>query len=113
MEAEAVGVNGAEVDFVQTNPGEANTAYVLLQYHGHPVAQADYPVDLTQQHVYGVDWSSSQLNFTLDGQVVETFTGDIPTGPLYLKMHVGPNKPGAKCGGKAALVVSEVQVTGS
>ncbi|HUD10345.1 MAG TPA: family 16 glycosylhydrolase [Candidatus Saccharimonadales bacterium] len=78
-----------EVDFSESN-GTNTTAYANLLWANRGDQQhAHTTVDLTQWHTWGVIWTSSSLQFTLDGKVWATMDtpGTIPNGPMVLDLQ--------------------------
>ena len=50
-----------------------------------------FDIDYDQWHVYGVEWTPDRLTMTVDGQVMKTFTTNIPNEPMSIGLqgHVG------------------------
>ncbi|TNC29091.1 glycoside hydrolase family 16 protein [Amycolatopsis alkalitolerans] len=48
----------------------------------------DFRVDMSQWHTYGVEWTSSQVRVSVDGQVWHTYTRHIPSGPMHLAFQI-------------------------
>ncbi len=84
---EAQGVWPPELDILETPKGDG----MATQHWPDPVTGGDvfkshiYDIDLTQWHVYGLEWTPDRVSMTVDGQVMYTFTENIP----HIKMTVG------------------------
>ncbi len=48
----------------------------------------DFRVDMTQWHTYGIEWSASQVQVSVDGQVWHVYTAHIPRGPMHLAFQI-------------------------
>jgi beta-glucanase (GH16 family) len=50
-----------------------------------------FDLDLDQWHVYGLEWTPDRITMTVDGEVMGTFTGNIPSQKMTvgLQGHVG------------------------
>ncbi len=50
-----------------------------------------FDLDFDQWHVYGLEWTSNRITLTVDGEVMGTFTGNIPSQKMTvgLQGHVG------------------------
>jgi beta-glucanase (GH16 family) len=78
-----------EIDFSEDNGSGRNTTLATLHY-----TSADkkifrtIPVDLTQWHTLGVEWTPGRLDFTLDGRTWLKVAGsEVPAVPMVLDMQ--------------------------
>jgi len=93
--------NAGEIDFAET--WNANRDFTESWLHGPGNKKGPHfksaPVDLTQWHNYGVDWTADKITLYLDGQVWGVYEDKsyIPTTPMhlvlqltYISKHPGP-----------------------
>ncbi|MBL6081652.1 family 16 glycosylhydrolase [Belnapia sp. T18] len=117
----ATGVWPPELDILETPKGDG----MVTQHWPDPVTGGDvyesynYDIDLTQWHVYGLEWTPDRVSMTVDGQVMHTYTQNIPTMKMTvgLQGHVGASAdtwyggvPGADAPGRYDIMVDFVRV---
>lgn len=82
-----------EIDFfeVPANVPDRTTGIVANHYVGadgrNTWERAFVQADFTQWHTVGVEWTPTALRFTLDGEVVETMTANVPHEPMWLGLQ--------------------------
>ena len=80
--------NDGEIDFAEMPRRDA----VHFTNHwgtpdNHQYQSESMPLDATQWHTYGVEWTSNRLAFLVDGEVRSVITENVPTGPMFLGMQ--------------------------
>jgi Ca2+-binding RTX toxin-like protein len=89
----AQGVWPPELDILETPKGDG----MVTQHWADPKTGGDiyeshnYDIDLTQWHVYGLEWTPTRVTMTVDGQAIHTYTQNIPNQKMTvgLQGHVG------------------------
>jgi beta-glucanase (GH16 family) len=79
-----------EVDFMEYDARDADHSKLMLTNHFRPqnsMQQAFVPGDYTQWHTFGVVWRPDLLKYTIDGKVVATMAGHIPTKNMWLGLQ--------------------------
>ena len=78
-----------EVDFSEDNGGNKQTTYATLHWGAlNNQLQVQAPVDLTQWHTLGVEWTPGMLVYTLDGTPWKTvLSSNVPSIPMVLDMQ--------------------------
>jgi len=76
--------NSGEIDIMEQKGTDKNTVLSTLHYPGNfagngPSKGTSLSTSTTQFHVYSVDWSSSKIEFAIDGNVFHTFTNNSNT----------------------------------
>jgi Ca2+-binding RTX toxin-like protein len=117
----ANGVWPPELDILETPKGNG----MATQHWPDPVTGGDvyeshiYDIDLTQWHVYGLEWTPDRVTMTVDGQAMHTYTQNIPTQKMTvgLQGHVGApgdtwygGVPGADAPNRYDIMVDFVRV---
>lgn len=109
---------GLDVYTTVHGPSTANAAgkYFVGTWTPSPVSYAD------AYHLYAVDWSATEIRFSIDGKVVKTVRpADVPAGgrwvydkPYYLLLNLAvggwPGPPDATTPRQASLLVDWVRV---
>ncbi|SDC72797.1 carbohydrate-binding domain-containing protein [Belnapia rosea] len=88
----ADGVWPPEVDILETPKGGGMFTEHWADANGGDVfVTHSFELDLTQWHVYGLEWTPDRLTMTVDGQVMKTYTDNIPHQMMTvgLQGHVG------------------------
>ena len=81
-----------EVDILETPHGRGMFTNHWAGPNGEDTYETtQFDLDYSQWHVYGLEWTPDRLAMTVDGQVVKTYTGHIPTEAMSvgLQGHVG------------------------
>jgi predicted xylan-binding protein with Ca-dependent carbohydrate-binding module/glycosyl hydrolase family 16 len=81
-----------EVDILETPHGRGMFTNHWAGPNGEDVYETtQFDLDYSQWHVYGLEWTPERLVMTVDGQVMKTYTGHIPTEAMSvgLQGHVG------------------------
>ncbi len=91
-----------EVDFYEVPADSANRTVNTLTNHfgtkySHKMTHARYTGDFTQWHTVGVEWTPTELKYTLDGVVKARMTTNIPKQPMWLGIQT---RPGSNLGVK-------------
>jgi Ca2+-binding RTX toxin-like protein len=117
----ANGVWPPELDILETPKGDG----MVTQHWPDPMTGGDvykshtYDIDLTQWHVYGLEWTPGRVTMTVDGQAMYTYTQNIPTMKMTvgLQGHVGAPSdtwyggvPGADAPNRYDIMVDFVRV---
>ena len=117
----AQGVWPPELDILEAPKGNG----MVTQHWADPKTGGDvyeshnYDVDLTQWHVYGLEWTPDRVTMTIDGQAMHTYTQNIPTQKMTvgLQGHVGAASdtwyggvPAADAPGRYDIMVDFVRV---
>jgi len=85
-------LSGGEIDFPETNFGgtedTTRNPYIDGTYHINagayePGQEVDSTVIPDDWHTTTVEWAPDSIKFILDGQVLRTYTGSLPPGPMY------------------------------
>ncbi|GAB2985941.1 hypothetical protein GCM10017788_07800 [Amycolatopsis acidiphila] len=69
----------------------------------------DFRVDMSQWHTYGVEWTSSAVRVSVDGQVWHVYTEHLPSGPMHLALQVNRIGP---VSGEADVEIDWVRQSG-
>jgi hypothetical protein len=78
-----------EVDFNESNGTSSETYGNLIWMNRGFDRRVNLSVDLTQWHTWGIIWTPTSLQFTVDGSVWATMdpAGYIPNGPMVLDLQ--------------------------
>jgi beta-glucanase (GH16 family) len=78
-----------EIDFSEDNGADRQTTYATLHYGpDNTQVQHSHPVNLTQWHTLGVEWTAGRLVYTLDGKSWATVTNtNVPSTPMNLDIQ--------------------------
>jgi len=78
-----------EIDFSEDNGANRQTTYATLHYGpNNTQVQRSTPVNLTQWHTLGVQWTAGHLVYTLDGKNWATVTNtNVPSTPMNLDIQ--------------------------
>jgi beta-glucanase (GH16 family) len=83
-----------EIDILETPKGQG----MFTNHWQGPGGNGDdryaskyFDLDFDQWHVYGLEWTPDRLTMTVDGEVMGTFTGNIPSQKMTIGLqgHVG------------------------
>jgi beta-glucanase (GH16 family) len=81
-----------EVDILETPHGRGMFTNHWAGPNGEDTYETtQFDLDYSQWHVYGLEWTPERLTMTVDGQVMKTYTGHIPTEAMSIGLqgHVG------------------------
>lgn len=79
-----------EVDILETPHGHGQFTNHYQGPNGNGDNQYDYtefPLDPTQSHRYGLEWTPDHMTMTVDDKVVKTLTDHIPTEPMSVALQ--------------------------
>ena len=78
-----------EIDFSEDNGAQRQTDYATLHYgSGNTQVQKSVAVNLTRWHTLGVQWTTGQLVYTLDGRNWATVkNANVPSIPMVLDIQ--------------------------
>ncbi len=78
-----------EIDFSEDNGANRQTDYATLHFGStNTQVQHSVPVNLTQWHTLGVEWTAGRLVYTLDGRGWATVTGaQVPSIPMAMDIQ--------------------------
>jgi beta-glucanase (GH16 family) len=78
-----------EIDFSEDNGANRQSTSATVHYGPHNTqVQRSHPVDLTQWHTLGVEWTAGRLVYTLDGKTWATLTNaNVPSVPMNLDIQ--------------------------
>jgi beta-glucanase (GH16 family) len=88
-----------EIDAMEMLGHEPNKVYMTLHKNGSQVQGRSYtgPDYSAGFHTFGVDWQPTYVKWYLDGVLAATYTGSMPSDPLYICLNtaVGGAWPGS------------------
>lgn len=99
-----------EVDFTE---GESNGRTMMTSHWSSTNQQKHLwtNVDMRQWHVYGLEWTSTALTFTIDGRVVGTMTGAaVPHQPMNLAIQTHATRAVPTTTPRATMAIDWVRV---
>jgi beta-glucanase (GH16 family) len=78
-----------EIDFSEDNGSARDSTSATMHYGPHnSQIQRSHPVNLTQWHTLGVEWTAGRLTYTLDGKTWATLTNaNVPSTPMNLDIQ--------------------------
>ena len=81
-----------EIDFAEDAGGDRSGTTSTLHFGAdNQMINDRVNADFTQWHTVGVEWSPSQVVYTLDGQPWKTTSNNgVPTGPMHLAIQTQP-----------------------
>jgi beta-glucanase (GH16 family) len=79
-----------EVDILETSHGRGQFTNHWVGPNGNGDNRYDYtefPLDPTQWHRYGLEWTPDRLTMTVDDKVMKTLTDHIPNEPMSVALQ--------------------------
>jgi beta-glucanase (GH16 family) len=79
-----------EVDFMEYDARDPRHSELMLTNHYNAGGQTNLmqhafiPGDYTQWHTIGLQWTPTELKYTLDGRTTAVMTGHVPSQPMWV-----------------------------